>query len=110
MEVRPPNAPNAFDVDEGALSSAEGRQQGSPTARSPPDPRQSLLADPSLSGLARSVDVATSGGTVTLRGVVSTIAEKTTNRRQGARRRRTVESVQPARGKLALNPRKHLFV
>jgi hypothetical protein len=38
--------------------------------------RQSLLADPSLSGMAKSIEVFTSGGTVTLRGVVSTPAEK----------------------------------
>ena len=65
---------DAFDVDEGTLSSQPGGRDADKALAA--KIRQSLLADRSLSGLARSVDIATSGGTVTLRGLVSTMAER----------------------------------
>jgi hypothetical protein len=67
----------ALDVNEGASSSQQPGTKDADRALAAKI-RQSLLADPSLSGLARSIEIATSGGTVTLRGVVSTVTEKNT--------------------------------
>jgi hypothetical protein len=72
-----PQRSEALDVDEGALSSQKAGSRDADRALAAKI-RQSLLADRSLSGLARSIDIATSGGTVTLRGVVSTMTEKST--------------------------------
>jgi hypothetical protein len=65
----------ALDADDSALSSQKPGSKDADRALAVKI-RQSLLADKSLSGLARSIEVATSGGTVTLRGVVSTLAER----------------------------------